>query len=294
MIPTLVGVMLITFLLVRVSGDPARFVLGEMVSDEAIASFRAEHGLDRPILAQFMSFLREIFHGDFGTSLRHREPVLKLFLERVPATLQLGLAAYFVGVVVGVTAGILAAIQVGSLGDKAIRFLVLIGQSIPVFYLGLLLIILVSLQLGWLPTGGRGGLRYLILPTLALSSRLIALVARFTRSVMLDVLHQDYVRTARSKGLSESVVVWKHAARNAVIPLVTLLGLEFGHIISGAAVTETVFSWPGVGRFVITAISTRDFPVVQGTVLILTAIVVILNLAIDISYAYLDPRIKYS
>jgi len=294
MIPTLVGVMLITFLLVRVSGDPARFVLGEMVSDEAIASFRAEHGLDRPILAQFMSFLREIFHGDFGTSLRHREPVLKLFLERVPATLQLGLAAYFVGVVVGVTAGILAAIQVGSLGDKAIRFLVLIGQSIPVFYLGLLLIILVSLQLGWLPTVVRGGLRYLILPTLALSSRLIALVARFTRSVMLDVLHQDCVRTARSKGLSESVVVWKHAARNAVIPLVTLLGLEFGHIISGAAVTETVFSWPGVGRFVITAISTRDFPVVQGTVLILTAIVVILNLAIDISYAYLDPRIKYS
>lgn len=294
MIPTLVGVMLITFLLVRVSGDPARFVLGEMVSDEAIAAFRAEHGLDRPILVQFITFLREILHGDFGTSLRHREPVLKLFLERIPATLQLGLAAYFVGVVVGVTAGILAAIQAGSLGDRAIRFLVLIGQSIPVFYLGLLLIILVSLQLGWLPTGGRGGLRYLILPTLALSSRLIALVARFTRSVMLDVLHQDYVRTARSKGLSEAVVVWKHAARNAAISLVTLLGLEFGHIISGAAVTETVFSWPGVGRFVITAISTRDYPVVQGTVLILTAIVVVLNLAIDISYAYLDPRIKYS
>lgn len=294
MVPTLIGVMLITFFLVRVTGDPARFVLGEMVSDEAIAAFRAEHGLDRPVFVQFMSFLSGILHGDFGTSIRHREPVLKLFLERVPATLQLGLTAYLVGVAVGVTAGILAAIKVGSFGDKAIRFLVLIGQSIPVFYLGLLLIIFVSLRLGWLPTGGRGGLRYLILPALALSARLIALVARFTRSVMLDVLDQDYVRTARSKGLSEGVVVWKHAARNAIIPLVTLLGLEFGHIISGAAVTETVFSWPGIGRFVISAISTRDYPVVQGTVLILTSIVVILNLAIDVSYAYLDPRIKYS
>jgi peptide/nickel transport system permease protein len=293
-IPTLIGISLITFLLVRVSGDPARFVLGDTATEEAIAQFRAQHGLDQPLPVQYLSYMAGVVRGDLGTSLRYQEPVWDLFSERILATLELGLAAYAVAIVFGVTIGVYAAVRAGSVGDQIARFFVLFGQAIPGFYLGLVLIILVSVGLGWLPTGGRGGLSHLILPTISLGSFLTALIVRFSRSMMLDVLNQEYIRTARAKGLRDTTVIFRHALRNALIPLITVLALQSSVVFSGAVVTETVFSWPGIGRFAVQAISTRDYPVVQGTVLILTTIVVLLNLVVDLAYAFLDPRISYS
>jgi peptide/nickel transport system permease protein len=293
-VPSLLGVALVTFLLVRVSGDPAAFVLGELASPEDLARFRAEHGLDRPLFVQFGQFLAGSLRGDFGTSLRFGQPVLHLFLERLPATVELGLSAYLVSMLVGVSLGVYAGARTGSRTDKAVRVLVLFGQAVPNFYLGLLMIIVFAAGLGILPTGGRGGWANLVLPTITLSSGQIALIARFTRSAIQDVLRQDYVRTARSKGLSELVVLRKHVLKNAMIPLLTLLALQSSVIFTGAAVTETVFSWPGVGRMAVRAITARDYPVVQGTVLILTALVVVVNVLVDISYGLFDPRVKYS
>ena len=293
-IPTLIGISLITFFLVRVSGDPARFVLGDLATPEAIAQFEQENNLDDPLYLQFVYYLWDVLHGDFGSSLRYNEPVLDLFLERLPATLILGLSAYAVAVIVGVGFGVFTAVKAGTVWDKIVRILVLFGQAVPGFYLGLLLIILVSVRLRLLPTGGRGGIDHLILPTITLSAYLVAVIVRFTRSVMLDVLHNDYVRTARAKGLTDRAVIIRHALPNTLIPLLTVLALQSAVVFSGAVVTETVFSWPGIGRFAVSAIQTRDYPVVQGTVLILTAFVVLLNLLVDLTYAFLDPRIKYS
>lgn len=294
MIPTLAAVLLISFLLVRISGDPARFVLGELAPPEAVAQFRAAHGLDQPLHVQLGTYVSNLFRGDLGQSLRYQEPVLSLFAERVPATLELGLSAFAMAVIVGLTLGIVSALRQGTALDRAVRFTVLMGQAIPGFYLGLVLIVLVSVRLGWFPTGGRGGIPHLVLPTIALGAQLTAFIVRFTRSLMLDTLQQDYVRTARAKGATNTRVVWYHALRNAFIPLLTVLALQSSVIFSGSIVTETVFSWPGIGRFAVQAITTRDYPVVQGTVLILTSFVVVLNLAVDVAYAYLDPRIRYS
>lgn len=293
-IPTVIGIALITFLLVRITGDPARFVLGENAPPSAIAAFRADHGLDQPLHVQFLSYLGGMLRGDLGTSLRYQQPVVSLFAERLPATLELGIAAYVLAVVVGVSVGVFAAVRAGSRWDRLVRGAVLFGQAVPGFYLGLLLIIVVSVGLGWFPTGGRGGPANLVLPALTLGSYLVAFTVRFTRSVTLDVLNQDYIRTARAKGLREANVIWRHALRNALIPLLTVLSLQSSVVFSGAVVTETVFSWPGVGRFAMQAILTRDYPVVQGTVVILSIFVVLLNLLVDLAYAYLDPRIRYS
>lgn len=289
---TLLGVCLITFLLVRVTGDPAGFVLGEMATPEAYDEFRARHGLDQPLPVQFISFVGGILRGDLGTSVRYNQPVLGMFTERLPATLELGLAAYTLAIIVGVGAGVYSAVRSRSLGDKLIRFLVLLGQAVPGFYLGLVLIITLSLGLRWFPTGGRGGLTHLVLPTITLGAYLVAVIVRFTRSVMLDILPRDFIRTARAKGLSERIVLWRHAFRNAMIPLLTIIGIQSRVIFTGAVVTETVFSWPGIGRFAVQAISTRDFPVVQGTVFIITAMVVLLNLVVDLAYGLVDPRVR--
>lgn len=293
-VPTLLGVCLITFLLVRVSGDPARFVLGDLATAEALASFRSEHGLDLPLHIQFLRFLSGILRGDLGTSIRYQQPVAELFLERVPATLELGLTAYVLAIGIGVPLGVYAGARAGSPGDRLVRLMVLLGQALPGFYLGLLLILLVSVQWGLLPTGGRQGWESLVLPGLTLSVNLAALVVRFTRSAIQDVLHQDYIRTARAKGLGAGRVLWRHALKPALIPLLTILALQSSVLFSGAVVTETVFSWPGIGRFAIGAIATRDYPVVQGTVFILTSVVVLINLLVDLSYGLLDPRIKYA
>ena len=291
-VPTLIGVGLITFMLVRFSGDPARFVLGDQATDEAIASFRADRGLDRPMLVQFLDYNLSAIRGDLGVSVRYNEPVVSLIGERIGATLELGLSAYLVSVVVGITAGVWAAVNAGGGSDRAIRGIVLFLNSVPGFYLGILLIILVSVKLAWLPTGGRGGWQHLVLPTITLSTVFIATIVRFTRSSMLDVLSQDYVRTARAKGLAGRHVISRHVLRNALVPLLTLLALQSAVLFSGAVVTETIFSWPGVGRLVVSSIQTRDYPVVQGTVLVLTSCVVLLNILVDIAYGAIDPRIK--
>ena len=293
-IPTLIGVSLITFMLVRFSGDPARFVLGDQATDQAIASFEAKHGLDRPMLVQFVDYNLSALRGDLGESVRYNEPVVSLLGERIGATLELGLSAYLVSVSIGIATGVWAAMNAGRASDRVIRGAVLFLYSIPGFYLGILLIILVSVKLGWLPTGGRGGLSHLVLPTIALSTVFIATIVRFTRSSMLDVLNQDFVRTARAKGLSNRDVIARHVLRNALVPLLTVLALQSAVLFSGAVITETVFSWPGVGRLVVSAIQTRDYPVVQGTVLVLTTCVVLLNIVVDIAYGLIDPRIKFS
>lgn len=290
---TLLGVVLVTFLLVRVTGDPARLILGELAPPEAVTAFNHEHGLDRPLAVQFLAYLLGVIRGDLGLSLRYKEPVLRLFLDRLPATLELGLTAYLVMALLGIATGVISALRVGTWIDTGSRFLTLVGQAVPGFYFGLLLILAFSLAWPIFPTGGRGTWLHLVLPAVTLGSHLLALLVRFTRAAMLDVLRQDYVRTARAKGLGERMVVLRHALANALVPLATILAVQAGVVFSGAVVTEQVFSWPGVGRFALQAIYTRDFPVVQGTVLILTTVVVVLNAAVDLAYGYLDPRIRY-
>ncbi len=292
-IPTLLGVILVTFLLTRLTGDPARLILGIGATEEAVEAFRAAHGLNDPLIVQFGRFLTGVVQGDLGTSIRYREPVARMFLNRLPATLELGLAAYLVAVCAGVAAGVYSAFRWNSIADRAIRVLILLGQAVPGFYLGLLAIILFAVKWHLLPSGGRGTIAHLVLPATTLGVYLAALTVRFTRSAMLDVLRQDYIRTAHAKGLGEAAVIARHALRNAMIPLMTVLAAQTSVLFSGAVVTETVFSWPGIGRLAVDAIYSRDFPVIQGTVFTVTFIVLMLNLAVDVLYAYLDPRIRY-
>ena len=284
---------MITFAVLRLTGSPATMVLGEMATPEAIAAYRAEHGLDAPLHIQYLRFMRSALVGDFGLSVRYREPVGKLLLERLPATLQLSGAALILSLVVGIPIGIFSAVRRSGFVDFLVRITVLLGQAIPGFYLGILMIMLFAVRLGWFPTGGRGGLKHLVLPSIALGTYLVVLIVRFTRSSMLEVLHQDYIRTARGKGLPQHSVVLRHALRNAMIPLVTVIGLQTATIFSGAIVTETVFSWPGLGRFTVQAVLGRDFPIVQTVVLFVTVMVVFINLVVDIIYGLLDPRIRY-
>lgn len=292
-IPTIIGISIITFAVLRLTGDPAVMVLGDKATPEALAAYRAEHGLDAPPHIQYLRYMHRALVGDFGVSLRYREPVGKLLLDRLPATLQLGAAAMVLSLVLGTPIGIFSAVRRSGFLDLLIRIMVLIGRAIPGFYLGILLIMLFAVQLGWFPAGGRGGLRHLVLPSIALGTYLVALIVRFTRSSMLDVLRQDYIRTAKAKGLPYSAVILRHALKNAMIPLVTVIGLQTAAILGGAIVTETVFSWPGLGRFTVQAIYARDFPVVQAVVLFVAILVVFINLVVDIIYAFLDPRIHY-
>jgi peptide/nickel transport system permease protein len=293
LIPTFIGVTLVTFVVLRMTGDPAMMVLGEMASQEALAAYRAQFGLDQPIHVQYIRFMGDALRGDFGTSLRYSEPVGRLILDRLPATLQLGAASILFAVILGIPIGIFSAIRRSGVLDFVVRSVVLLGQAVPGFYLGILLIIIFAVQLRWFPTGGRGGLEHLVLPTIALGTSLMALIVRFARSAMLDVLRNDYIRTARAKGLHPATVVTRHALKNAMIPLVTVIGLQVAVVFSGAIVTETVFSWPGLGRMIVQAIYARDFPVVQTAVLFVAAVVIGINLIVDIIYAFLDPKIRY-
>ncbi len=292
-IPTLVGVSVIAFVVMRMLGDPAHLVLGENATPQAIAEYRREQGLDQPLYVQYARFMANALQGDFGYSFRYRTPVFPLLLERLPATMALGLCALGLAVVLGVPLGILAALRRGRWGDELIRGVALVGQAVPGFFLGLVLIIVFAVNLGWLPTGGTGDWRHLVLPSVSLSAFLMALIARFTRSSLLDVLGQDYIRTARAKGLSDRTATMRHAMRNTLIPLVTVIALQAGVLFSGAVVTETVFGWPGVGRLAVEAVQGRDFPLIQATVLFMSGAVVLINLLVDISYAFLDPRVRY-
>jgi peptide/nickel transport system permease protein len=291
-LPVLLGVAVVTFFLVRLSGDPTDMVLPPTTPDDVRAEFRARHGLDRPLHEQFAVYLGHLLRGDFGESIRFGQPAGELVWERAGATLELALATLLIALAVGIPAGVAAARARGTAGDALLRVLTLLGQAVPSFYLGVIGIAVFAVYLRWLPSGGRDGIETLILPACTLAVYFFAIIARVTRSCMLDVLNQDYVRTARAKGLPDRLVVWVHALRNAVLPVVTVVGLQVGFLLGGVVVTETVFSWPGVGRLAIQAIYARDFPVVQAVVVVFALAFVLVNLVVDVLYAVLDPRIR--
>mgnify|MGYP001174061223 FL=1 len=267
-------------------GDPASLILGEQATPEQIRDLRRALGLDEPLVTQYARFLGHAVQGDFGVSIRAQRPTLDVVLERLPATLLLTAGAFTFALCVGMPIGVVSAVKRLSIWDHGSMALALMGQSMPVFWLGLMLIIVFSVHLRWLPVSGAGTAQHLVLPAVTLGTFLIGLIIRLTRSSMLDVLGQDYVRTARAKGLAEWSVIVRHALRNAMIPVVTLLGL------GGAVITETVFAWPGVGMVTVTAIHQRDYPVVQCAVFISAVLVVSINWAVDVLYHFLDPRIR--
>ena len=294
-IPTLFGVLVVAFLLLYVApGDPVMAMVGERADEATIARLRAELRLDDPLPVQFGHYIAGIARGDLGKSYITNRPIRKDILERFPKTLQLAGAAMLLATILGVTLGVLSGRRPGSTIDRVGLAIAYLGISFPVYWVGLLLILLFAVTLHWLPPSGFGGIRYLALPALALGMRSIAFLARMTRSAMLDALGADYVRTARAKGLSEFLVVGRHALRNAMIPIITVLGLDFGAYLTGSILTETIFSWPGLGRYVVNAIARRDLPAIQGSVLFLSAVFVLVNLITDVAYAKADPRVSYN
>jgi peptide/nickel transport system permease protein len=311
-IVVVIGVTLLSFISLHLAGDPTYLYVSERASNEEIAAARVALGFDKPLPEQYLNFVSGMLRGDLGTSLRSRQPAANMVLERLPATLELTIFALVLAISLAIPIGILSATKRGTPLDSGIMLFAMFGQSIPSFWLGIMLILFVGLTLRWLPISGYvpvlqpmlngdfatavdnlpNALRHLILPGITIATFSLSRNARLVRSAMLEVLNQDYVRTARAKGLSGRVVVFRHAFRNALIPVVTILGLEFGFLLSGVVVTETVFSWPGVGRLVFTAITQRDIPVVQASVVIFSLVFVTLNLIVDLLYARLDPRIR--
>jgi peptide/nickel transport system permease protein len=288
----IVGVSLVSFLLTFLSGDPAEIMLPPGATADQIATFRSQWGFDDPLPVQYWRFLRRAVHGDFGVSLRHGQPSLPLIVARLPATFQLTVTAMVLAIVVAVPLGVLAATHRGGPVDLAAMGVALLGQSVPNFWLAIMMILVFSVSWRILPTSGRGGPLHVVMPALAIAINLMALLTRLVRSTMIEVLAEDYVRTGRAKGLREVMVTARHALPNALIPLVTVIGLQFGFILGGAVVIETIFTWPGVGLFTIQAILNRDYPVVQAAVFILATGVVIINLIVDLLYVWLDPRIR--
>ena len=294
-IPTLFGVLVVVFLLLYVApGDPVQEMVGERADAETIARLRKELHLDEPLLKQFTLYTGGVLRGDFGNSYITQRPIIQDIRERFPKTLLLAGSAMLLASILGITLGVLSARNPGGWFDRLGLGVAYLGISFPVYWVGLILILIFAVILKWLPPSGYGGIKYLILPALALGSRSIAFLARVTRSAMLDVLGGDFVRTARAKGLNERVVVVKHALRNALIPIITVLGLDFGYYLTGSILTETIFSWPGLGRYVVNAITRRDLPAIQGSVLFLSVVFVLVNLLTDLAYAKADPRVAYS
>lgn len=292
-IPTLLGVLVVTFLLLYVApGDPVQEMVGERADSATIARLRAELRLDDPLYRQFAHYTGSVLKGDLGNSYITRRPIVDDLLERFPKTLLLAGASMLLASTLGIGIGIISAMRPGSWIDRIALGLSYLGISFPVYWVGLLLILVFSVQLQLLPPSGYGGLRHLILPALALGTRSIAFIARVTRSAMLEVLGSDYIRTARAKGLSENSVIFKHAFRNALIPVITVLGLDFGYYLTGSILTETIFSWPGIGRYVVNAISRRDLPAIQGSILFLSTVFVLVNLLTDLLYAKIDKRVS--
>jgi peptide/nickel transport system permease protein len=287
------GVSTIVFVVLRLSGDPAVLLLPQEASVEDVLRLRQDLGLDDPLLLQYVRFLGHSAMGHFGESLRHREPAMALVRSHLWATLELSFAAFVMAAAVAVPIGVLAAVRPNSIYDHAAMTLALIGQSAPTFWIGIMLILAFGLGLHWFPIGGRGTIMHLVMPATTLGAFAMASIARLTRSAMLEVIRLDYINTARAKGLSPSYIVWKHALKNAAIPVVTIMGLQFGALLGGAVVTETVFSWPGIGRLAIQGIYNRDYPVVQASVFVAAVFFVLLNFVIDLLYTVLDPRIRY-
>ena len=293
-VPTLFGVLVVTFLLLNViPGDPVLEMVGERADSATIARLRAELRLDDPLPVQFGHYLWGVVRGDLGRSYITRRPIARDLAERFPKTAQLALAAMVFAALSGITLGVLAAARPGGVVDRVAMLLSYLGVSFPVYWVGMLLILLFAVALRWLPASGSGGLAYLILPALTLGIRSVAFLARMTRGAMLDVLSSDFIRTARAKGLSELAVVGRHAFRNALIPVITVLGLDVGNYLTGSLLTETIFAWPGVGRYVLAAIERRDLPAIQGSILFMSVVFVLVNLLTDLVYAKADPRIAY-
>lgn len=286
------GVVTIVFFVSRVLGDPAVLLLPIGASDAELQALRSSLGLDQPILLQYFTSLGAMLRGDFGMSFQHMRPALDVVLERMPATASLSASALVLGVLIGAIAGTIAALNRGKLAELIVMTAALLGQATPVFWLGLMMILFFSVQLGWLPSSGSGTLLHLVLPAVTLAVFVSASIARLLRSSLLDILGEDYVRTARAKGLLPQTIFTWHVARNALIPVVTMIGIIAGELLGGSVVTETVFAWPGVGRLIVQAIQNQDFPVIQAGVAVVATIFVFINLAIDLLYGVLDPRIR--
>ncbi|WP_041082144.1 ABC transporter permease [Thermotoga profunda] len=302
-IPTLFFVILTVFLIMKmIPGDPAMVLLGPQARSEDIARFRQQLGLDKPVLIQFVIYLKRVLTGDLGNSLIYRQNVLSLILERLPTTITLSLCALLIAVVIGIPSGILAAMKHNSFVDLFVTVLALIGISIPIFWFGMVLIIVFSLQLGWLPAVGLGNptkglwdvISHFILPSFALGILSTGTIARFTRSSMLEVLNQDYIRTAYAKGLKRNLILYRHALKNALIPVITVIGLQLGNLLAGAVLTETVFALPGLGKLMVDGIFRRDYMLVQGEVLFIAIMYIFVNLIVDITYALINPKIRHS
>ncbi|MBI4578465.1 MAG: ABC transporter permease [Planctomycetes bacterium] len=288
------GVSVVVFAVMRLSGDPTLLLLPPDAPAAEVQRLRQEMGFDQPLYVQYVRYVGGVLQGDLGTSLRFRRPTLGLLLERLPATVQLALAAEVLALAVALPLGVFAAVRRNTVWDRLAMVIAVAGQSIPLFWLGLMLSIVFAVTLRVLPASGYGEWRHLVLPAITLSLFPLARTARLTRSAVLEVLYQDYIRTARAKGLAEQVVLRRHALGNALLPIVTMIALDFGTLLGGAVVTETVFAWPGVGRLTIDAIATRDYPLVQSAVLFLSLVFVGINLLTDLFYTYLDPRIRFA
>lgn len=292
-IPVLIGVSIIAFMILHLSpGDPAQLLAGEDAIQEDIQILRERFGLDQPLPIQYFRFIKGMVTGDL-MSMKFNEPVLDIVGKRLKNTLLLSFFSITIAIIVGVVAGVLSAVYRYSIIDYISSIAALLGVSMPVFWWGLILILFFSVTLRWLPSGGMGGWKTFILPAVVLGTASAGIIARMTRSSMMDVLRQDYITTARSKGLAHRIIIRRHALRNALIPTVTVIGLQFGYMLAGAVLTESVFAWPGVGRLLVTSIMSRDYPVVQTTLVMVALTFVLVNLAVDILYAYLDPRIRY-
>ena len=293
-IPALWLIVTMVFLLAHiVPGDPVQQMLGEGARAEDLQQLRHSLGLDVPILAQYRHYLAGIVRGDLGESFRFQEPVTRVVLSHYPATLELAIVALLVCAAIGIPAGLLAAERRATSTDRAVGLFTLLGLSVPNFALGPILILVFSVIFGWLPVSGRGGAAHLILPAITLGASLAAILTRMVRTAAIEELSSDYVRTARAKGLSPSAVLFRHAFRNALIPILTILGLQFGTLLAGAIVTETIFSWPGIGRLAVQAIGSRDYPLLQGCILLIAVSYVLVNLLTDAVYALVDPRVRF-
>lgn len=292
-LPTLFGVLVVAFLVLQVApGDPVQAMVGERADSATVARLRAQLHLDEPLIKRFGIYVADIAKGDLGRSYITDRPISRDIKERFPKTLQLAGAAMLLAALIGITLGILSAANPGGFADRFALALAYVGISFPVYWVGLLFILLFAVTLHWLPPSGFGGIKFLILPALTLGMRSIAFLARMTRSAMLDALNADFIRTARAKGLREGMITLRHGFRNALIPVITVLGLDFGAYLTGSILTETIFSWPGIGRYVVNAIARRDLPAIQGSVLFLSTVFVLVNLITDLAYAKADPRVR--
>jgi peptide/nickel transport system permease protein len=294
MVPTLLGALTLVFFFTHVlPGDPVEVMLGETAHVVDKEALRRELGLDQPLWIQYSGFIRGLTRGDLGQSLHRRAPVMDLLLSRFPATLELTLAALLVALILAFPLGLSAAFRQGSWIDHGSRLFSLFGLAVPNFWLGPLLVLFFSIEMGWLPVSGRGNFSHLILPAITLGTGMAAIVTRMLRSSLLNALRQDYIQTARAKGVSEGFIWFKHALRNSLLSIVTVMGLQFGALLAGSVITETIFSWPGIGRLTIQAIQTRDYPLIQGCVLFIAVCYLLVNFATDLLYGAVDPRIRY-